>query len=103
MVRPQPEQLDAAQSLLERLAGEHGLSQLRHGDEFGEVVAVVADGRTYFDVVAFEDAVEGRLGWRPEVVSAAAPGARPGRAIGAAKDPASCSLGRLRQSLANGN
>jgi len=75
--------LDAAHELLERLAGEHGLSQLRHGDEFGEIVAVVAAGRGYFDVVAFEDAFEGRLGWRPDVVSAAAPGARPGRPVGA--------------------
>ena len=88
MIRPEPAQLDAAHELLARLAGEHGLSQLRHGDEFGEIVAVVADGRTYFDVVAFEDAVEGRLGWRPDVVSAAAPGARPGRAVGATSNVA---------------
>jgi len=87
MVRPEPAQVDAARALLERLAAVHGLSQLRHGDEFGEIVAVVAEGRTYFDVVAFEDAVEGRVGWRPDVVSAAAPGARPGRAVGATTAP----------------
>lgn len=84
MTKPEATQLDAAHELLERLAGEHGLSHLRHGDEFGEVVADVAEGRTYFDVVAFEEAVEGRLGWRPSVVSSAAPGTRPGRPIGAA-------------------
>jgi len=87
MIRPEPAQVDAARALLERLAAVHGLSQLRHGDEFGEIVAVVAAGRTYFDVVAFEDAVEGRLGWRPDVVSAAAPGACPGRAVGATTAP----------------
>ena len=86
MRRPETVQLDAAHELLERLAAVHGLSQLRHGDEFGEVVADVADGRSYFDVVAFEEAVEGRLGWRPNVVSSAAPGARPGRPVGAASN-----------------
>lgn len=88
MNRPEAAQLDAAQALLERVAAEHGLSHLRHGDEFGEVVADVAEGRSYFDVVAFEEAVEGRLGWRPSVVSAAAPGARPGRPVGAASNVA---------------
>ncbi len=87
MVRPQPAQVNAARALLDRLAGEHGLSQLRHGDEYVEIVAVVTQGWTSFDVVAFEDAVEGRLGWRPDVVSAAAPGARPGRAVGAPTAP----------------
>ena len=71
---------------MERIAADHGLSNLRHGDEFGEVVADVADARSYFDVIAFEEAVEGRLGWRPNVVSAAAPGARPGRPVGAASN-----------------
>jgi len=78
MIRPQAAQFDAAQALLERVAAEHGLSHLRHGDEFGEVIADVAEGRSYFVVVASEQAVEGRLGWRPSAVSAAAPGARPG-------------------------
>lgn len=88
MTRPEAAQLDAAHELLERLAAEHGLSHLRHGDEFGEVVAEVAEGRGYFDVVAFEEAVEGRLGWRPNVVSSAAPGAQPGRPVGAASSVA---------------
>jgi hypothetical protein len=88
MTRPEAAQLDAAHELLERLAAEHGLANLRHGDEFGEVVADVADGRSYFDVVAFEEAVEGRLGWRPNVVSSASPGARPGRPVGAASNVA---------------
>lgn len=82
MTRPEAVQLDAAHELLERLAAVHGRSHLRHGDEFGEVVANVADGRSYFDVVAFE----GRLGWRPSVVSSAAPAARPVRPLGAASD-----------------
>lgn len=86
MRRPDVAQLDAAHALLERLGHEHGLSRLRHGDEFGEVVADVADGRSYFDVVAFEAAVEGRVGWRPAVVSSAAPGARPGHPVGATSD-----------------
>lgn len=88
MTKPEAAQLDAAHELLERLAVEHGLSHLRHGDEFGEIVADVAEGRSYFDVVAFEEAVEGRLGWRPNVVSSAAPGARPGRPVGAASNVA---------------
>lgn len=88
MTKPDVAQLDAAHELLERLGDEHGLSHLRHGDEFGEVVADIADGRSYFDVVAFEEAVEGRLGWRPNVVSLAAPGARPGRPVGAASNVA---------------
>lgn len=88
MTRPDPTQLDTAAELLQRLAAEHGLSNLRHGDEFGEVIADVADGRSYFDVVTFEDAVEGRLGWRPNVVPSAASGARPGRPVGAASNVA---------------
>ena len=83
----EPEPLDAAQVLLEWLSGEHGLSQLCHGAEFVEVLAVFADGRTRFDVVRFEDVVAGRLGRRPKVVSAAAPGACPGRAVGATSGP----------------
>ncbi|MEX1163833.1 MAG: hypothetical protein WEB03_09650 [Nitriliruptor sp.] len=82
MIRPEVRELDAAHRLLSRLADERGLSNLRHGDGAGEVVADVEQGRTYFDIVAFEDDVEGRLGWRPEVVDAEAPGARPGRAVG---------------------
>ena len=88
MIRPEAAQLDAAQALLERVAAEHGLSHLRHGDEFGEVIADVAEGRSYFDVVAFEQAAEGRLGWRPSVMFAEAPGARPGRPGAAANNVA---------------
>lgn len=76
--RPEPEELDLASDLLWRLADEHGLSGLRFGSEPGELVADVGSDRTYFDVAAFEDAVEARLGWRPTVVSSGAPGARPG-------------------------
>lgn len=88
MTMPDATQLDAAAELLHRLAAEHGLSNLRHGDEFGEIVAEVADGRSYFDVVSFENAVEGRVGWRPNVVPSAASGARPGRPVGAASNVA---------------
>ncbi len=76
--RPEVEELDLAADLLGRLADEHGLSSLRHGSEAGELVADVGAERTYFDVIAFEDEVEARLGWRPAVVSSGAPGARPG-------------------------
>jgi hypothetical protein len=88
MTRPEQSAIDAAHQLLERLATGHGLCNLRHGDEVGEVVADVQESRSYFDVVAFEEDVEGRLGWRPNVVSSAAPGARPGRRIGAASNVA---------------
>ena len=47
MVRPEPAQVDAARALLERLAAVHGLSQLRHGDEFAggvRIVEILADG-----------------------------------------------------------
>jgi hypothetical protein len=46
------------------------------------VVADLDEGRSYFDIVAFKDAVEGRLGWRPDVVVSTAPGALPTRPIG---------------------
>lgn len=81
--RPSREELDTAHELLERLAGEHGLSNLRHGARDGQVVADVAPGRTMFDVVAFEEAVSGRLGWRPDVISSGAPAAAgAGRPVG---------------------
>jgi hypothetical protein len=79
--RPNPDELDAAAELLLRIAGEHGLSDLHIGDEPGELVVAVEPSRTYFDVVAFEDEVESRLGWRPAVVPVTAPGARPGRKL----------------------
>lgn len=83
MIRPEERQLDAAQELLSRFAHERGLSNLRHGDGPGQVVVDVDAGRTYFDVVAFEDDVEGRMGWRPDAVPSGAPAARPGRPVGA--------------------
>lgn len=76
--RPDVEDLLGAAGLLGKLAASHGLSNLRLGDEPGEVVVDVAAERTYFDIVAFEDEVEARLGWRPTVTSSGAPGARPG-------------------------
>jgi hypothetical protein len=82
--RPAAAELDAAEALLRRLAAEHGIHGLRHGDEPGEVVGDLDAGRTYFDVAAFEDGIEAQIGWRPELVVASAPGAGPGRVIGAA-------------------
>jgi hypothetical protein len=79
--RPSADELEAAVGLLLRVAAEHGLSDLHIGDEPGELVARVHPSRTYFDIVAFEDEVESRLGWRPAVVPATAPGARPGRRL----------------------
>jgi hypothetical protein len=80
---PETADLDGASDLLARLAATHGLTNLRHGSESGEIVADVDQGRSYFDVVAFEVEVEGRLGWRPDVVPSGAPGARPGQPVGA--------------------
>lgn len=80
--RPSADELDAAAELLAQLAPTYGLSELRHGNEPGEVVATLADGRTYFDVVEYESAVEAHMGWRPDVTVTGAPGARPGRKIG---------------------
>jgi hypothetical protein len=83
MTRPEPSELDAASDLLSRLAREHGLASLRHGADPGEIIADVDADRGYFAVVAFEDAVEGRLGWRPDVVPSGALGAHPAGQIGA--------------------
>lgn len=82
--RPETNELDAAHELLAHFADKHGLVNLRHGDGLGQVIADVAAGRTYFDVVAFELDVEGRMGWRPDVVPSGAPAAKPGRPIGSA-------------------
>jgi hypothetical protein len=79
--RPSSDELDAAAQLLLHLAAEKGLSNLHIGDDPGELVVTVEPSRTYFDIVAFEDEVESRLGWRPAVVPATAPGARPGRKL----------------------
>lgn len=79
---PEPAELEAAAELLRRLAAEHGLSDLRLGAVPGQLVAAVAEDRTYFDVVAFQDEAESWLGWRPILVPASAPGARPGPTLG---------------------
>jgi hypothetical protein len=75
---PSREELEAAADLLWHVAGTHGLSDLRLSEGDGELVATVGANRTYFDVGAFEDEIEGTLGWKPTVISAGAPGARPG-------------------------
>jgi hypothetical protein len=74
--RPSDEDLHRAAELLGDLAGRHGLANLRLGQP-GQLVVDVAAERTYLDVVAFEDAVEATLGWRPEVVPSGAEGAKP--------------------------
>ncbi|MGH9064934.1 MAG: hypothetical protein ACRD0L_13360 [Acidimicrobiales bacterium] len=79
---PKRGELEAAADLLWRLAAEHGLSDLRLGESPGQLVAAVAEDRTYFNIVAFQDEVESWLGWRPMLVPASAPGARPGRPLG---------------------
>jgi hypothetical protein len=76
--RATQKQVEAAADLLWRIAEKHGLSDLHLGPEPGEVVAAIDDGRTYFDVVAFADEIEGMLGWWPDVTLAGAPGAKPG-------------------------
>lgn len=76
--RPSASELRAAASLLLKLAREHGLSELHYGEDPGTLVASLDRGRTYFDVVRFEQAIDGRLGWAPDVVLSDAPEARPG-------------------------
>ena len=82
MQRATIEQIDAASEMLATLAAEHGLSNVRHGDEAGQVVVDVAGDRDYLDVVAFMDDIEGRIGLRPDVLPSGAPAARPGRPVG---------------------
>lgn len=82
--RPEAREVDAAHQLLAHFAVKHGLSNLRHGDGPGEVIVDVDVDRTYFDVVSFEDDVQGSVGWRPDVVPSGAPDAKPGRPVGTA-------------------
>ena len=82
--RPEAREMDAAHQLLVHLAAKHGLSNLRHGHVPGEVIVEVDAGRSYFDVVSFENDVQGTVGWRPDVVPSGAPDAKPGRPIGTA-------------------
>jgi predicted methyltransferase len=82
MELPTVAEIDAASEFLRALAREHGLSNLRHGSEPGQIVVDVDPGRGYFDVVRFIDDVEDQLGFRSYVVVASAPAARPGRPIG---------------------
>ncbi|TVR30307.1 MAG: hypothetical protein EA388_14520 [Nitriliruptor sp.] len=78
MERPSRSELRAAASLLLKLAREHGLAELHYGQEPGTLVATLDEERTYFDVARFEQAIEGRLGWSPDVVLSDARDARPG-------------------------
>jgi hypothetical protein len=86
--RPTHKQVEAAAPLLWRIAGKHGLSDLRFGEDAGELVAAVDDDRTYFDIAAFEAEVEGILGWRPSLIPNGAPGAKPGAKLARDRDAA---------------
>jgi hypothetical protein len=83
MRRPTADELDTANEMLVAVAREHGLANLRHGEQPGELVVDVDDRRDYFDV-AFMDDVEGRVGFRPDVLSSGAPAACSGRSVGSA-------------------
>ncbi len=71
-------------ALLQVLAERHGLSDLALGTDPGELVAVVAAGRTYLDVTVFELDVLDTVGWEVRVTPAGAPGARVGESLSAA-------------------
>lgn len=62
--------------LVEALAAQHGLSQVRLGQHGGELVVTVGADRDYFDLVRFELELENLLRARVRVVSSGAPGAR---------------------------
>jgi len=65
-----------AAELVEALARQHGLSEVRLGQHSGELVVTVADDRDYFDLVRFELELENLLRARMRLVSSGAPGAR---------------------------
>lgn len=65
-----------AAGLVEALAIQHGLSEVRLGQHSGELVVTVAADRDYFDLVRFELELENLLRARVRVVSGGAPGAR---------------------------
>ncbi len=71
-------------ALLQVLAERHGLSDLSLGTDPGELVAVVAAGRTYLDVTAFELDVLDTVGREVRVTPAGAPGARVRESLSAA-------------------
>lgn len=61
--------------MLETLAAQHGLTELRHGGD-GVVVATVEPGRTYLDLARFEADAAAVLGGEVEVVPDSAPAAQ---------------------------
>ncbi len=65
-----------AAGLVETLATQHGLSEVRLGQHGGELVVTVGADRDYFDLVRFEMELEGLLRARVRVVSSGAPGVR---------------------------
>ena len=78
------DELRRGAALLQVLAERHGLSDLALGTDPGELVAVVAAGRTYLDVTVFELDVLDTVGWEVRVTPAGAPGARVGESLSAA-------------------
>ncbi|MEO7195905.1 MAG: hypothetical protein ABIZ05_14010 [Pseudonocardiaceae bacterium] len=62
--------------LVEALAAQHGLSEVRLGQHGGELVVTAGADRDYFDLVRFELELENLLRGRVRVVSSGAPGAR---------------------------
>jgi len=63
--------------LLAELAARHGISSVQLGSDLGELVVSLKEGRTYFDLAAFEAEAEALLRRRVDVTCAGAPGARP--------------------------
>ncbi|MHB8290297.1 MAG: hypothetical protein ACYDEY_13910 [Acidimicrobiales bacterium] len=63
--------------LLAELAGRHGISAVQLGADPAELVVILEDDRTYFDLGAFEAEAEALLHHGVRVTSAGAPGAHP--------------------------
>jgi hypothetical protein len=60
--------LRANAATIYQLGAQHGLREFALSDEQGELVATLADGRSYFDVTAFESDLSAMLGETVEVV-----------------------------------
>lgn len=63
--------------LLAELATRHGISSVQLGADVAELVVVMEEARTYFDLAELEAEVEALLRRRVQVTSAGAPGAHP--------------------------
>ncbi len=78
------DELRRGAALLQVLAERHGLSDFALGTDPGELVAAVAAGRTYLDVIAFELDVLDTVGREVRVTPAGATGARVRESLSAA-------------------